>query len=46
MRLSEGCITVTNPTTFDKFAEFLRKNGADLPVPESNLKAYGTVEVK
>ncbi len=44
--LSEGCITVTNPTTFERFAAFLRKNGADLPVPGSSLKAYGTVEVK
>ncbi|WP_186211374.1 DUF2778 domain-containing protein [Burkholderia gladioli] len=45
-RSSEGCITVMNPVTFDRFAEFLRKKGADLPVPGSMLKAYGTVEVK
>ncbi|MGZ7176332.1 DUF2778 domain-containing protein [Burkholderia gladioli] len=46
LRLSEGCITVTNPTTFDRLAEYLRKNGADLPVPGSTFKAYGTVDVK
>ncbi|WP_186148727.1 DUF2778 domain-containing protein [Burkholderia gladioli] len=45
-RLSEGCITVTNPTTFDRLADFLRASGADLPVPGSSFKAYGTVEVK
>lgn len=45
-RLSEGCITVTNPTTFDRLADFLRSSGADLPVPGSSFKAYGTVEVK
>ncbi|WP_186258332.1 DUF2778 domain-containing protein [Burkholderia gladioli] len=46
LRLSEGCITVTNPTTFDRLAEYIRKNGADLPVPGSMFKAYGTVDVK
>ncbi|MDN7460058.1 tlde1 domain-containing protein [Burkholderia gladioli] len=45
-RSSEGCITIMNPVTFDRFAEFLRKKGADLPVSGSMLKAYGTVEVK
>ncbi|ASD80134.1 hypothetical protein CEJ98_14905 [Burkholderia gladioli pv. gladioli] len=39
-------LLITNPTTFDRLAEYLRKNGANLPVPGSTLKAYGTVDVK
>ncbi|AAU47139.1 DUF2778 domain-containing protein [Burkholderia pseudomallei] len=46
MGLSEGCITVTNTARFERFAAFLRQKGADLTVPGTNLKAYGTVEVK
>ncbi|MWA35368.1 hypothetical protein GPA09_31570 [Burkholderia pseudomallei] len=43
---SKGCITVTNTARFERFAAFLRQKGADLTVPGTNLKAYGTVEVK
>ncbi|HUB90381.1 MAG TPA: DUF2778 domain-containing protein [Dyella sp.] len=45
-RLSEGCITVTDIEGFKKFAAFLRKRGADLPVPGTTMKAYGTVVVQ
>lgn len=44
--LSNGCITVINPAQFKSFAGQLRKNGPDLPVPGTNFKAYGTVDVQ
>ena len=46
MRLSEGCITVTDLSGFQQLAEALRRNGPDIAVPGTNMKAYGTVEVK
>lgn len=45
-RLSEGCITVVNPHSFERLADYLRSQGAQLPVPGTGLKAYGTVEVR
>lgn len=46
LRLSEGCITLANPRGFDSLAKALRTRGADLPVPGTPYRAYGTVEVK
>lgn len=44
--LSEGCITVIDGESFKKFAAFLRSRGAELPVPGTTMKAYGTVHVQ
>jgi hypothetical protein len=46
MRLSEGCITLANVYGFNSLAKALRNRGADLPVPGTSYRAYGTVEVK
>lgn len=45
-RLSEGCITVVDPSDFDRLSRYLRSHAPDLPVPGATLKAYGTVEVR
>ncbi|WP_342713837.1 DUF2778 domain-containing protein [Paraburkholderia lycopersici] len=45
-RLSEGCVTVVNPYDFDRLEKFLRSQKPSLPVPETDLKAYGTLEIK
>lgn len=46
LRLSEGCITVLNPSDFGHLERYLRSQKPDLPVPGTTLKAYGTVEVR
>jgi len=46
MHLSDGCITLKSPNEFDALERFIRLHPADLPVPGSTLKAYGTVEVR
>lgn len=46
LHLSEGCITISNPYSFNKLAAHIRKQGATVTVPGSRFKAYGTVEVK
>lgn len=45
-RLSEGCITVVQPYAFDQLQKFIRSQGLTLPVPNTALRAYGTVEVR
>lgn len=45
-RLSEGCITVVSPYEFDRLQNFIRSQKPSIPVPGSDLKAYGTLEVK
>ncbi|RKR39038.1 DUF2778 domain-containing protein [Paraburkholderia sp. BL17N1] len=46
LRLSEGCITVTQPNDFERLQKYIRSRGRTLPVPGTTMKAYGTVEVK
>ncbi|MEM5338990.1 DUF2778 domain-containing protein [Paraburkholderia azotifigens] len=46
MRLSEGCITVVSRFDFDNLQRYLRSRRPDTPVPNSGLRAYGTVEVR
>ncbi|WP_347555500.1 DUF2778 domain-containing protein [Robbsia sp. KACC 23696] len=46
MKLSEGCITVVDPATFNRLADFLRAQKPGIPVPGSPLKAYATVVVQ
>jgi hypothetical protein len=46
MQLSEGCITVVSRIEFDNLQRYLRSRKADTPVPNSILRAYGTVEVR
>jgi hypothetical protein len=46
MRVSEGCITVVSLIDFDKLQQYLRSRTPDTPVPNSTLRAYGTVEVR
>lgn len=45
-KLSEGCITLVNPDRFNVLANYLRQQGATLPVPGTTLKAYGYVDVR
>ncbi|ASL44626.1 hypothetical protein bAD24_I14170 [Burkholderia sp. AD24] len=45
-KLSEGCITLVNPVRFNVLANYLRQQGATLPVPGATLKAYGYVDVR
>ncbi|RZF30798.1 DUF2778 domain-containing protein [Paraburkholderia sp. UYCP14C] len=44
--LSEGCITVVSHQQFDQLRRFIRSHKADLSVPGSALRAYGTVDVR
>ncbi|MFC0574313.1 DUF2778 domain-containing protein [Paraburkholderia solisilvae] len=44
--LSKGCITVLNPSEFDRLARHIRARPSDLPVPGDARSAYGTVEVR
>jgi hypothetical protein len=43
---SDGCITLKFRDQFEALQRFIRSHPADLPVPGSTLKAYGTVEVR
>ncbi|WP_322044767.1 DUF2778 domain-containing protein [Paraburkholderia sp. J67] len=45
-RLSEGCITIVSPFAFDNLQRYIRKQKPTLFVPDSTLRAYGTVEVR
>jgi hypothetical protein len=45
-RLSEGCVTVVNQYDFDRLEKFLRSQKPSLPVPRTDLKACGTLEIK
>lgn len=44
--LSEGCITIQNPSDFARLAGYLRGQGASVTVPGTNMKAYGVVNVR
>jgi hypothetical protein len=46
MRLSEGCITVVSPFAYESLRRYIHSHPANLPVPGSTLRAYGTVEVQ
>ncbi|MFP6561694.1 DUF2778 domain-containing protein [Paraburkholderia sp. B3] len=43
---SDGCITVKNPAEFDRLQHHIRQHAPDLPVPGSDMKAYGQVDVR
>lgn len=45
-RLSEGCISVVDPTAFDRLQTFIRSQGLTVAVPGTTMRAYGTVIVK
>ncbi|KWZ43752.1 hypothetical protein WS72_13395 [Burkholderia savannae] len=44
--ISQGCITVANPDQFKRLRSAFLQRGATVPVPGTNLKAYGTVDVQ
>jgi hypothetical protein len=46
LQLSDGCIALKFPNEFDALQRYIRLHPADLPVPGSTLKAYGTVDVR
>lgn len=46
LQLSEGCITVKNAADFERLQKHIRMFRPSLPVPGSDLKAYGRVEVR
>ncbi|CAB3760694.1 DUF2778 domain-containing protein [Paraburkholderia humisilvae] len=46
LRLSEGCITVQSGAEFDRLERHLRSRPPDVPVPGTNDKAYGIVDVR
>ena len=43
---SEGCITVRDTQDFERLSAHRRAWGATLPIPGSNVKAYGIGEVQ
>jgi hypothetical protein len=43
---SDGCITVKNPTEFERLRRHIRSHAPDLPVPGSDIKADGQVDVR
>ncbi|WP_175687413.1 DUF2778 domain-containing protein [Burkholderia anthina] len=43
---SEGCITVKNPQDFERMSAFIRAQGATVPIPGTDINAYGIVEVR
>ncbi|EDT39426.1 hypothetical protein BamMEX5DRAFT_4795 [Burkholderia ambifaria MEX-5] len=43
---SEGCITVKDAQDFERLSAYRRAQGATLPIPGSNVKAYGILEVQ
>ncbi|CAG4893377.1 DUF2778 domain-containing protein [Paraburkholderia gardini] len=45
-RLSEGCITVVSHLEFDQLNRFIRSRKPTLQVPGSDMRAYGTVDVR
>jgi hypothetical protein len=46
LRLSDGCIVVASHAEFDRLRHYIRSHKPDLAVPGSDLRAYGTVEVR
>ena len=44
--LSEGCITLLQAQDYRRLADYLHKRGANILVPGSGLRAYGTIEVR
>lgn len=45
-RLGDGCITVVDPSEYDRLQPFIRTYPPSLSVPGSTLKSYGTVQVR
>jgi hypothetical protein len=43
---SDGCITVKTPAEFDRLQRYIRRSAPDMPIPGSDMKAYGRVEVR
>jgi len=46
LRLSNGCITVTDLDGFERLQRYIRSGPPRIPVPGTTLRAYGTVEVR
>jgi hypothetical protein len=46
MRESDGCITLPHHVDFDRLQHYIRAYEPDMPVPGSDIKAYGRVDVR
>ncbi|SIT39841.1 conserved hypothetical protein [Paraburkholderia piptadeniae] len=43
---SDGCITIKNPADFERLRSYLLARGATMPIPGTDMKAYGRVDVR
>ncbi|MBU9186013.1 DUF2778 domain-containing protein [Burkholderia gladioli] len=43
---SQGCIAIQDQNDFDRISAYIRVQGATVPIPGSDTKAYGFIEVK
>jgi hypothetical protein len=46
LHLSDGCITISHPAEFERLQHYLRRSEPDMPVPGSDMKAYGRIDVR
>ncbi|MGF6413883.1 DUF2778 domain-containing protein [Paraburkholderia sp. 32] len=44
--LSQGCITVKDLAGFERLQRYIRRTSPTLPIPGTNMRAYGRVEVR
>jgi hypothetical protein len=46
MHVSDGCITLKSGTDFERLHDYLKAKGATMPIPGTDMKAYGKVDVR
>jgi hypothetical protein len=46
MHESDGCIVIKSPAEFDRLQRYIRHFTPDIPIPGSDMKAYGRVDVR
>lgn len=43
---SDGCITLKSEADFERLHDYLKAKGATIPIPGTDMKAYGRVDVR
>lgn len=43
--ISKGCVTIVNLSDFNRLNIYMRAHGASIPIPGTDMKAYGTITV-
>jgi len=43
---SDGCITLKSGADFERLRDYLKAKGATMPIPGTDMKAYGRVDVR